>query len=157
MLKLKFSSLKQTWPWPILAISFRPFGFKVQIKKYIWLSILWLTWWRLLYKRVVHIKCDIYIFIFSLKILIYQCHIWMSTKEIIAYIKSFPSFIMLNDERSHFHPIWLYYNQRCITLNIGDWPFPIPSINPQVWLWPVRPHVVDGYLSEWVSEWVITV
>ena len=100
----------------------------------------------------MHIKCDIYIFIFSLRILIYQCHIWMSTKEIIAYMKSFPNFIMFNDERSHFHPIWLYYNPRCITLNIGDWRFPIPSINPQIWIWPVRPHVVDGYLSEWVSD-----
>jgi hypothetical protein len=152
-----FSSLKQAWPWPILAIPCRPFGFKVQIKKYIFgFPSFGLTWWRLLYKRVVHIKCDIYNFIFSLRILIYQCHIWMSTKEIIAYMKSFPSFIMLNDERYHFHPIWLYYNQRYITLNwiLVTGGSLIPSINPQIWLWPVRPHVVDGYLSEWVTEWL---
>ena len=66
---LKFSSLMHRWPWPILAILFRPFGF-IAPKTLNYLAFqsfdLEITWWRLFQKRVMRTKLDIYVFILFL-------------------------------------------------------------------------------------------
>ena len=53
------------WPWLILGILLKSFGFITPNHFYIlWisnLSIVSVTWWRLFQKRVVHTKFDIYV------------------------------------------------------------------------------------------------
>ena len=65
LLKLRCSSLKHRWLWPILTILFRPSGLFASNDFLNYLSFKYSgferTWWRLFQKHVVSTKCVVYV------------------------------------------------------------------------------------------------
>jgi len=91
LIKLRFSSRRHRWPYPILAILYRVFGFIApKILKYLAFQAFDFerTWWRLFQKRVVCTKFDIYVFIdnFDTRLRIWWCYITRKHYNLISIL-----------------------------------------------------------------------